>query len=318
MLSVRISGLALLVGLSAQALAWEGSISFTEQEKADHARKVHMITAAAADCLNEKWVDHVEFYHTHKAGGRNLSKYYGNRRYVKGDKPAKRADGAALTPIRPELRKYGFDPRLEEQLTSISCVDLARMCLRRGFQQAGQLEYWERIDAFNKLNGNIGPVIQIGLQALGWKQVYWNPDPRQNAEFDKMDKQLNPANKLNYWGYHSYTYNNVKNRNVYYEYKRHGQLFQYIVDDKTTLTGFGTSVPKVFKDVPFFIGFAHLGYHVFVGFKGEVIEAHSVRSLFGFDNLEFNPFNPLAGGAPMSTSSEVYRSGLIAVPPGYL
>ena len=66
------------------------------------------------------------------------------------------------------------------------------------------------------------------------------------------------------------------------------------------------------------MGFAHIGYHVFLGFHGRVIEAHSVRDLFAMDNMENTEFNPLAGGGPKSTKSEIYRSGLIAVPPGYL
>lgn len=108
-------------------------------------------------------------------------------------------------------------------------------------------------------------------------------------------------------GWHAYRYLTVTRRGTYY-YNR--------VDDKTLLAGFGTRVPAEFRRQPFFVGVAHTGYHVFPGFRGDVFEAHSTRRLDSFNNLEQSPFNPLAsGGGPRWTSTERYRSGLIALPP---
>ena len=94
-----------------------------------------------------------------------------------------------------------------------------------------------------------------------------------------------------------------------------------MIDDKTLLVGFGTNVPAEFRAVPFWVGTAHSGYHVFPGFSGKIIEAHSQRPISSKDNLEVSSFNPLnqeRGGGPKWTNSERYRSGVIAVPPGYL
>jgi hypothetical protein len=300
----RCAALILALSFSLPALAYKGSISFTPEERAAHAARIGVVTETAANCLADHYSDHVQFFYAH-----HVSKYFGNRRYVKGEQPRLRADGHPLTPIRPELRKHGFDPELERQMTSISCVDLARLCLAEGFRAAGQEDLWQRIDAFNRLNGNIGPVIQVGLQALGWKLLYWNPDPSQNAAWDAADKARTPTNPNNVWGYHAYRYATVMRQNKYYEYR---------VDDKTTLVGFGVKVPAAFRRIPFFMGFAHTGYHVFVGMDGQVVEAHSTRSLFAVDNMEMSDFNPLAGEAPRATRTEVYLSGLIAVPPGSL
>ena len=56
----------------------------------------------------------------------------------------------------------------------------------------------------------------------------------------------------------------------------------------------------------------------FPGLAGKVVEAHSMRTMIAKDNIEVAPFNPLAtGGAPRWTSSEKYRSGLIAVPSAF-
>ncbi|RZA09286.1 MAG: hypothetical protein EOP11_02190 [Proteobacteria bacterium] len=295
--------LALLT--SAPAMAYQGSISFTEAEKSEHAGRAGIVAEAAANCLTDTYAEHTSFFDKH-----GVSKFFGNRRYIKGEKPGRRADGRELTPIRPELRKHGIDPNMEKLLTSMSCVDLARRCLGEGFARAGESEFWEKIDAFNKKNGNIGPAVLLGLQALGWKLVYWNPDPSQNAKWDAADRARAPTNPSHVWGHHQARYDSVMGpKRKYYE---------YYVDDRTTLNGFGKKVPSAFTSAPFFVGFAHTGYHVFVGQKGQVIEAHSVRDLFSQDNVESNPFNPLAGGAPMRTSTEVYLSGLIAVPPGTL
>jgi len=297
--------LSLLALISTPAFAYQGSISFTAAEKAEHADRASIVAESAASCLTDTYAEHVSFFEQH-----GVSKFFGNRRYVKGEKAGRRADGNVLTPIRPELRKAGLDPNLENLLTSMSCVDLARRCLAEGFARAGESDLWARIDAFNQQNGNIGPAVLIGLQALGWKLVYWNPDPSQNAKWDAADKARNPTNSSHVWGYHQARYESVMGpKRKYYEYS---------VDDRTTLNGFGKKVPASFLAAPFFVGFAHTGYHVFVGQRGQVIEAHSVRSLFSKDNVENNPFNPLGGGAPMRTNTEVYLSGLIAVPPGSL
>ncbi len=260
-----------------------------------------MVTKVARECVQRIYRDHESFFKQQK-----VSKYFGNRRYLKGEKPGKRKDGKVLTPIRPELRKRGFDPDLENQMTSISCVDLARMCLKEGFHSANLEDFWKRIDDFNKLNGNMGTILQVGLQALGWKIVYWNPDPRQNAKWDTEDRNRSANNSSHVWGYHAYLYATVMKSNKYYE---------YTVDDKKSMVGFGTHVPAVLSSLPFFVGTAHMGYHVFLGVRDQVLEAHSTRSLFSLDNIEVNPFNPLAGLGPKSTASEVYRSGILAVPP---
>ena len=89
------------------------------------------------------------------------------------------------------------------------------------------------------------------------------------------------------------------------------------VDHKSQLVGFGTTVPAEFRNVPFFVGVAPTGYHVFPGFAGDIIEAHSTRRLDSIDNLERSAFNPLkTGGGPRWTTTEKYRSGLVGIPPG--
>ncbi len=119
-----------------------------------------------------------------------------------------------------------------------------------------------------------------------------------NAAWDRME--AGKASK----GRHSTWYSGVVSSSRYYG---------VYVDDRTTLVGFGTDVPSRFKSVPFFVGTAHAGYHVFPGMRGRVIEGHSMRAITDYYTIESAEFNPIKkGGAPAGE----YRSGLIAVPPG--
>lgn len=302
--------LGLIVGTS--AYAYKGSISFSSSEKEDHARRVHVVAQEAGACLNEYYDRHANFFSKYK-----VSKFYGNRKYFvekyAGEKRTRR-DGYPLTAIGDYLRKRGYNSDqvqfFKSQMENVSCIDLSRYCLKRGFKAAGQSKYWNRIEELNQLNGNIGTILQVGLQALGWKLLYWNPDPSQNANWDADDRSINPTNKLNYWGQHTALYRQVTQKGKYYEYN---------VDDQSLLVGFGKNVPRIFSNAPFFLGTAHIGYHVFPGTYGKVIEAHSTRDLMSFSNMESSQFNPLgSGGGPRWTESEKYRSGIIVVPPGYM
>ena len=155
-----------------------------------------------------------------------------------------------------------------------------------------------------------GTDLQSMMRQLGWKVYYWNPDPSKNAEWDAEDRRLNPPKSSGSWrpewGGHALRYASSVNKGMYYD---------VAVDNATKLVGFKKTPPPSFKTLPFFVGIAHAGYHVFPGRRGGVIEAHSMREMTAKDNIEVAPFNPLAaGGAPRWTNSEKYRSGVIAVP----
>lgn len=291
-------GLNVVSYSSAKAQVYTG-ISFTDEEKALHLSKIDTLTTEASKCLNDTYNDHVRFFNTY-----GVSRYYGNRKYTKGW-DVKVVNGRRLTPIKPTLQSHGLDPNLEDQMENMSCVDFARRCLGRAFNKVGLSDQWQRIEKFNP--DKIGNRMQHGLQALGWKILYWNPDPSQNEVWDAEDKRIAPTNPLNVWGYNEARYNSVL-RNGTYLYNK--------VDDARSLVNFGTRPPRFLETMDFGVGTANGGYHVFLVNKTNVIEAHSSRSLFALDNLEFSPFNPLAnGGGPRWTRTEKYRSGIIVVPP---
>lgn len=269
---------------------------FTSAEIRKHRDTLDVFTDAAADFLDWIYDDHLKFYA--KWG---VSKYYGER------KPEHKTREKRIA----QLRKFRKPEFLVDQQVSTACIVLAMQACERGFNATGMPNTWKKIHAqLKKDNKLFGTDLQIMLQQLGWKIHYWNPDPTQNAAWDAEDQALNPLKAgrvwMPVWGGHALRYASAVNRGVYHD---------STVDNVTRMVGFKKIQPPSFKTVPFFIGIAHAGYHVFPGRRGDVIEAHSMREMIAKDNIEFSAFNPLAqGGGPRWTRSEKYRSGLLAVP----
>ncbi|MGZ3703256.1 MAG: hypothetical protein ACXWSD_15840, partial [Bdellovibrionota bacterium] len=155
-------------------------------------------------------------------------------------------------------------------------------------------------------NGVDGMATQYGLQQLGWKVLYWNPDVRYNRQWDQQERQHNPTNSDRFWGDHEEYWQSVQHQGRY--------LYNH-VDDIRLLVNFGTTSPSFLRSVPFWVAIAHGGYHVFPGTFGQVVEAHSTRQITDPKSLQSAPFNPLAGLAP---TDGMYHSGIIAVPGKYL
>lgn len=269
--------------------------NFNEREIRIHNANIHQLAAVSADCLDWHYQDHLNFYNQW-----GISKYYGDRRQ----------DYSTPEGLLAALQLYNKPAELITQLEGISCIGLAMKCLKQGFGAIGLPATWEKIERVLGRD-KLGTVLQKNLIALGWRSYYWNPDPSKNDVWDAEDKQLTPLAPgkewMPVWGGHAYRYNQALK----------GYYFQrdLVVHDAVSLVGFKDVQPPFFKDIPFFIGNAHAGYHVFPGRNGEVIEAHSMRNLDAKDNLEYSEFNPLkTGGGPLWTRTEKYRSGLVVVP----
>lgn len=273
------------------ARGFEGDVTFTEQDQAAHRKGLPVILDDAADCLKEDLDFHHNFFRRYGVAG-----FYGDRSaYAKQNVAGRRAT----------LKSLGKSPDLVSQIQSTSCVGLTIKCLGRGFRKAGAGEAWAKIEKFTRANAVDGTAMQAALQKLGWKVYFWNPNVSRNAAWDAKEKADDPTNKQRFWGYHAYRWATIQSKGNYYQNK---------VDDARALVNFGEVLPRGFLEVPFYVGTAHTGYHVFPGSFGQVIEGHSTRSITDPQTLETSEFNPLkTGGGPRG----MYRSGLIAVPPGY-
>jgi hypothetical protein len=309
--------------------AGTSGVAFTPEEVAASRANSAKIAETAAACLQSTWAEHKAFY---KKNG--YSKFYGSRRPDYATVDGRKAE---LMRILPELanRVRAGNPaaiaelsRREAELETTSCVGLAMKCTGEGFSAAGMNSTWSKIYSWLGRPGSDGQPLfegtdlQKALVDLGWDSLYWNPDVSQNEIWDQMDRQLNPLQPgkewMPVWGGHAELWAEVLHRHIYYGIP---------ISDIQTLVNFGIAPEDDFKQAPFFVGTAHAGYHVFPGFAGKVIEAHSVRDLDSVDNMQLGPFNPLnqpengvesGNGSPRWTRSEHYRSGVIVVPPGFL
>lgn len=267
----------------------KGAISFTEEERKAHLETLPVLLKTGASCLEADLARHQSFYRAH-----GFSPFYGDRSTF------------GKLPHRGKLaflRNMGVNPKLIDQMEPTSCVGLLLKCMGKGFEAAKQENLWKRLRAYTLLNGADGTSLQAGLQKLGWKLLYWNPDVRRNSEWDRKDHARDPSNKFRYWGYHEYNWQLVQKKSTY--------LYNHVDDDRT-LVNFGEKAPQALANVPFWVGTAHGGYHVFPGTGIRVVEAHSTRKLTDAKTLQADPFNPLNGDAP--TDGDFY-SGLVAVPP---
>jgi hypothetical protein len=295
------------------ANGYNGTVSFTIKEKIIHYNRTNQFNAIGVQCLQDYKREHLSFYRNHcikkNRKTRCLSKFYGERRFSKKRGAVRPEDGKPLTYLGDELARLGFPVSWMDKMKKTSCVGMALDCLERSFRGTGQDSAWKKIRKFVVLqNDSGGTELQHALQGLGWKVLYWNPAPYSTMEEDmeRWDKQEEG------WlskGYHAWRYFTVTTKGTYYYNK---------IDDATTLVGFEKATPSYLTTIPFWIGTANTGYHVFPGTEENVVEAHSTRDIDSIDNLEFSFFSPLKyGGGPRWTDTEKYRSGMIAVPPGY-
>lgn len=294
MIKIRLVPLlAVLLSPASRAQGgYQGSISFSAGERFAHGQAVDGIENSAAACLQRNLNHHQQFFRQH-----GFSPYYGDRGSF---------GKLSYAGKRDYLRRNGFDPRLLSQMEPISCVELMLNCLGEGFRDNGEADLWARIRAFTLNNGVDGMATQYALTLLGWKILYWNPDTRLNATWDSQEHAHDPTNSDRLWGYHAEYWASVQ---------RSSRYLSTHVDDDRELVNFGARTPSFLRNIPFWVGIAHGGYHVFPGTYGEVVEAHSTRRITDPKSLQAADFNPLAGLGPTDGQ---YHSGLIAVPPEYL
>ncbi len=275
---------------------YQGDITFTQSQISDHQRALPRIMEVASECLKRDYQRHEKFF---KKWG--ISPFYGdNSSFAKSTPAEKRA-------YLQRYKKYS-EKQIDYFLKTLeptSCIGLTLKCLGEGFSAAGEKEVWQRLKTFTVQNGVTGGALMEGLQNLGWSLVYWNPDVSQNTKWDEREKAEFPDNPKKIWGFHEYNWKTVNSKRKY--------LYN-TVDDVTSYINFGKGMPRGIEKVPFFVGIAHMGYHVFPGTFGYIIEGHSTRQLHDSQTIETSPFAPLRdGGGPRGK----YFSGLVAIPPRF-
>jgi len=282
----------LFLNISISSAKFNGQVTFTSSEQLNHQSEIETILEEVSLCSRESIEHHQSFYRQY-----GVSPFYnGNSAYSKLNWRGK----------VNFLKSRGLPTKLVEQIKIFSSMSLTLKCLKRGFSRAGQESYWEKIELFTKNNGVNGLALQHGLQSIGWKVLYWNPLIDNNKDWDEEEKKRNSENTDRFWGYHHYRWTTVQKEKKYY--------FNH-VDDYEYLVNFGQRTPRSFSKIPFFVGTAHTGYHVFPGTFGQVIEHIHQSNITESNSVSILKFNPLKKTEGPHGN---FKTGLIAIPPGYL
>lgn len=184
----------------------------------------------------------------------------------------------------------GYQPKPGQSLTKSSCVVWAMECAEAAFNGAGQGVIWQGIARTTRAAQLRGTVLVDALvRTAGWTGIYWNPDTRNPA--DRQDE-------------HPYSYGVARRQSTYYRIP----VRDFVVNYSPTAggsTALDLSGHKKLEQVPFWIGCARGGRHVFCGTRGLVSEFH----------WNAGPSNPKAiENVPLRGYG--WLSGIICVPPG--
>lgn len=168
------------------------------------------------------------------------------------------------------------------------CISWTMRILGEAYRSVGREGRWEQIRTTVTAHGTRGTDLARELESDGWKGIYFNPDPR-------LSDDGNPE--------HGYTARRVAQGKPYYGLRVDDRVIGYRPTPGSSTTEDLSGVSHLEK-VPFFVGVARGGDHVFVGRWGRVNEFH-------WD------VGPTEAGAIEETPlpSFVWNSGILMVPP---
>ncbi len=198
-----------------------------------------------------------------------------------------------------------------------SCEIFANRFLAKGFSSIGQADVYKRINSYLNANDRDGLALIVALRKLGWKVLYWNTDTKTMPPLpaDRHVTGVNPDD-------HLFDQNQAIKKHLY-----HGIAVDGLLTDFSPNPGSHTikdeSILSKFKNVPYFVGVSHAGFHVWSGSYGIVTESHSYYDPADEENIQIGEFEPqhasptcrhlIIAGKPQT---HCYYSGVIAIPPG--
>lgn len=173
-------------------------------------------------------------------------------------------------------------------LTESSCVAWAMECTAAAFNEVGQGAVWRNINRITRANQLKGTVLVQQLISLArWTGVYWNPDVK------------NPGDK----GEHSFSYSVARKHKTYYKIPIQDYVLNYRPMPPSKTPKDETGLEKLAK-VPFWVGCAKGGRHVFCGTGKKVSEFHWTSSATHTHAMEL-----------VSLQGYAWLSGIIVIPP---
>ena len=171
-----------------------------------------------------------------------------------------------------------------------SCIGWALDVTGAAYREVGLAAVWQRIYTITVNNGARGTVLCRELVRDGWTGIYWNPDVATPADGDAE---------------HTFSAKMARGGSgKYYEIPVKGMITNYR-PSSTSTTALDASGIRRLEKVPYWVGCARGGKHVFVGTRGNVSEFH----------WEAQPTNPDAI-TQVPLEAFAWLSGILCVPPG--
>lgn len=197
--------------------------------------------------------------------------------------------------------------------TETSCIGFVLGNLNYGYNKSGLGKQWDKIDAIVRENSGQGTYLLNELRKDGWKIIFWSPDAKNPTT--RVASASKDAD------HHQWAYAMARDNKGYMPgVLSYGKVFEGVPVDYLALNYRPTDpritlrnikAEEILRKIPFFVGVANGGYHVFMGSDGMVIESHSTRNPSDQTNIEIRPLNQFG-----LLRGESYLSGIIAVPPG--
>ena len=174
-----------------------------------------------------------------------------------------------------------YTPPAGASLTKSSCVVWAMECAEYAFDKVGGSATWSQIAQVTRRNQLKGTFLIRELIAKRWTGIYWNPDVTDTSDSE-----------------HSYSAHIARTKKTYYDLA----VSDMIVDYRRSPVNM-TGIDRLEK-VPFWIGCARGGMHVFCGTGANVSEFHWDAPATDPNAMEL-----------VALKDYAWMSGIIAVPP---
>lgn len=193
--------------------------------------------------------------------------------------------------------------------------------LEVAYTTIGRSARWQQIVNTVEAQPNRGLALMKELQKDGWEAVYWNPD-LQNPESKKSPHGIAAVNAQKFKVFSAAKYKSRKEIPSRGLLKIDHLLLNYRQGAGARERASVSDLEKL-KTVPFWVGLANFGSHVFVGHHGMISESSSSYAPETPLALQRTSFSSWGGslinlpreGAPKAPSSS-YLSGILMVPPG--
>jgi hypothetical protein len=287
------------------AQAFKGTIEFTPAEVSAHLAGLTQLIDVTLRDTEAKKVEQADWFRKCKMG----TMYGWLAPYSTLAAPARQTyiDQHSQCSARPTLADVAVT----------SCENFTNKFLSRGFAAIGTAASYKKINTFLNANDRDGLALVLALRKLGWKTLYWNTDLGSAPALPK-DRSIVGATPDD----HLYDQKLALTKHTYHGVPVDGYLTNFSPNTGSP-TVKDDSVMAKLREVPYFVGISHAGFHVWNGSYGVITESHSFFDPDDVRNIQTGDFDPphasptcrevvVAG----QKQSWCYYSGILAVPPG--